>query len=271
MTIGYWSEIPGKGASTFNMIAMALSMVQKCQKRVVLMQGKFDHQRVDYAFTPFMEENMMREDYGYYHYGGMDNVLNRLENHRLSRTELEKEFVRVGDSTVYYLPATRQRVKELFDRRFLKVEREYLRVLKEFDRDTVIFVELDSGPCHVTEENLKELDGLVINIPQEQQAVGSIKERRAVMENALFMIGMYDDASRFSVGNIYRRYHIDRESIGVVPYCVPFKDAVMLGRSREFFLKKPHSEKEKMASPFWRYLDSTTDRFMKRWKIDIYR
>lgn len=270
MTIGYWSEVPGKGAVTFNMIATALSMSAKCKERLILMQGKYDYNRIDYAFTPFMEDNMMREDYDYYNYGGMDNIINRLEHHVLSTGDIEKELIRVDDSNVYYLPATRQRIRELFDRRFMKVSGQYIRILNKFDEDTVILIELESGPENIAEDVLKALDVLVINISQGNNPVGRIGDNRAIMENSVFIVGRYDEASQFNVRNIYRKYHIDAERIGVVPYNIQLKDAMTLGKSREFFERNEGIGKENDNYIFMKYLDNTTDMIIKRCGLGVY-
>ena len=80
MIIGFWSEKPGKGSVTYNLLASGLAISERCKSDVVLIQGKVDYNRLEYAFMPYAEENILKEDYGYYSYGGMDVILNKLEN-----------------------------------------------------------------------------------------------------------------------------------------------------------------------------------------------
>lgn len=296
MIIGYWSEAAGKGATTCNMLATALSMAVRCNKRMVLIQGKYDVNRIDNAFIPFMAENVMREDYGYYQYGGMDYLLRQAQQRRLHAGDIEQELVQVGGSNVFYLPAARQREGTLFDRQFKKIADAFLDTLTEFDKDTVILVELGNGLETITSHLLEVMQVLVINIAQEYHAIRQLGDNRALMEQSLFIVGRYDEASRMNVRNIYRRHHIDAQRIGVVPYHTGFKDAVSMGKSFRFFeknsglrarkncvwdsVKTPVSAPERNRVPkagknydtilFMKYVGKTAQMIMERCEIDIY-
>lgn len=267
MTIGYWSEKSGMGV-TYNMIATALSMSALSDRRFILMQGKHDNNRVDYAFTPYMEENMMKEDFGYYDYCGIDTIINKLENNILNIDDIMREIVRVKNSNLYYLPATRMNNKHVFDRRFLRVSEGYIERLRALRDGTVVLLELNSGLENISGNILNCIDLLVINIVQENNALGRIRDNMAVMEKSLFIVGKYDDKSEFNIRNIYRRYHIDETAIGAVPYNVKFKDSVCLGRCREFFERNTRVRRENENYTFMKYLGSTAEMIMKRCLIE---
>lgn len=262
MIIGFWSEKPGKGSVTYNMLASGLSISSKCRNNVILMQGKADYNRIDYAFVPYSEYNLMREDNGNYNAGGVDLILNKLENHVYSNRELQKEIVRVRDSNLYYLPSSRISCHELFDKRFSKVYETYLENMRSMKE--LIMLELSNGFRYVTKEVLVSLDLLIINISQDNKALEEIKNNRALMEKSLFIIGRYDDSSEFNMRNIGRRYGIDESALGAVPYSVRFKDAVCMGKSKEFFERHIHADRNDDEYIFMKYLNNTSEMILKR-------
>ena len=130
MIIGFWSEKPGRGSSTYNMIAAGLGVSEKCDKRVILMQGKHDYNRIEYAFTPYDDESVMKEDYGYYNYGGMDSIINKLENDILTEKEFNKEIIAIRNTNLCYILSGKGRNNPEFQGRFIKCYDKYIEFLK---------------------------------------------------------------------------------------------------------------------------------------------
>ena len=126
MIIGFWSEKPGRGSSTYNMIAAGLGFSERCNKRVILMQGKHDYNRIEYAFTPYDDESVMKEDYGYYNYGGMDSIISKLENNILTEKEFNKEIIAIRNTNLCYILSGKGRNNTEFQSRFLKCYDKYI-------------------------------------------------------------------------------------------------------------------------------------------------
>lgn len=274
MIIGFWSELPEKGSVTYNMIASAVSISYQCDRRIILIQGKYDENRIDYAFTPYMEENMIREEYGYYSYGGIDSMINKFENNRFDEHDLEKELVRIQNSNLYYLPSTRKKEKGLFDRKFRRISSQMLRTFQKFCGDRLLFIDLGSGWEDFDGDLLTYLDLLVVNIPQENIALRGIRENTGLMERAVFIIGRYDDRSEFNVRNIYRKYRIDQRAIGVVPYNIQYRDAVVMGKTKDFFDRNRFpffSRGYDENKLFMKQLDCTVGMILERCQFGGYR
>lgn len=261
MIIGFWSEQPGNGSVTYNMLASGISMSMNYKKNVILMQAKTDYNRLDYAFVPYLGESVFKEDYGYYNFGGIDSVLNRMENGVYNSSILYDEIVRVNNSNLYYLPSTRIG-GELFDSRVSRTLLNYLEKMKQ--TEDIILVELCSGFEHISKELLNSFDVLTINISQDNKALEDIRNNNMIMEKSIFIIGRYDDCSQFNLRNISRKYGIYQENMGVIPYNIRFKDSVCQGKCMEFFERHFNVGKEDDEYMFMRCVKNTVEIIMKK-------
>lgn len=244
MIIGYWSEKPGKGSTTYNMIASAIAMSMECDKNIIVAQAKCDYNKVDYAFVPYVNDGLIKEDYGYYNYSGMDALLNKLENDFKKENLIKNETVRVGDSNLFYIPSTRTSLigrGGVFEQRFSGVISKFIDEMKELDE--IVFVELSNGFEFVTGDILNNLDILVINISQDNKALENIRDNHLLIEKSCFIVGKYDDFSEFSVKDICRKYKIPEQRIGLIPYNVRFKDSFSNGKCKMYFDRNFNCEK----------------------------
>lgn len=266
MIIGFWSEKPGKGAVTYNMIATGIGMSMLSSKETVLIQAKSDYNRLDYAFIPFSDSNMMKEDYAYYNYGGIDSVLSRMENGIYTNNYLNNEVIRVRNSNLYFLPSTRKGGSELFSTRMYSMLSKYMEELGTLNAN--ILIELSNGFEYVSKDLLGSLDLLVVNISQDNKAVEEIRDNNIIMEKSIFLIGRYDDSSEFNLKNIGRRYGIEEQFIGMIPYNIKFKDAVCQGKSKEFFERHFNNGKEDENYIFMKSVKDFIDIIKKRCVIE---
>lgn len=262
MIIGFWSEQSGKGAVTYNMIATGIGMSMKLNKNVILVQAKTDYNRLDYAFVPYSGENIMKEDYGYYNFAGIDSVLNRMENGFYDNELLYDELICVRNTNLYYLPSTRKGIGELFNSKITKMFSTYMDSIK--NTKDIILVELCNGFEYITKEFLNNFDVLAINISQDNKALEDIRSNNMIMEKSIFVIGRYDEGSEFNLKNISRRYRIREDCIGVIPYNVRYKDSVCQGKCKEFFDRHFNTGKEDEEYIFMNYVKNTADIIINR-------
>lgn len=265
LIIGFWSEEPGKGSSTYNMIASGISLSAKCKERVILMQGKKDYNRIEYAFTPYESSGILKEDYGYYNYGGVDSLINKVENGIINDSEFSKELVQIRKSNLYYLPSSRSENEDNFRKRFMD-NYDKLSTFLAKTKD-IVMLELNSGLEYLTDNVINQLDLLVINIPQNTKAIKMVNSNNKIMDKAVFIIGCYDMDSEYSINNIRRMYGIDEKRIYAVPYNVRFKDAICGGRSLEFYERHSTRERNDSEFEFMKNLDMLSEMIMKRCKV----
>ncbi len=268
MIIGFWSEKPGRGSSTYNMIAAGLGLSSMCRKKIVFMQGKMDYNRIEYAFTPYDDESMFKEDYGYYNYGGIDSVISKIENGLLNEKEFNQEIIRIRKTNLFYIPSSRMNGDDNFEKKFMNIFDKYADFLKAIN--DINMIELNNNLEYLSDEKVDKMDLLVINLPQDIKSLHGIIGRRKIMEKALFIVGNYDVNSENNIGNIRRKYGIEEKSICAVPYNVKFKDAVCGGRCQEYFERHSELRKNDSEYEFMKYVDNVSRLIMKRCMIGQY-
>ncbi len=266
MIIGFWSEKAGRGSCTYNMLATGLAMAERSREKVVLMQGKKDYNRIEYAFIPYENNEFFKEDYGYYNYGGIDSVITKIENETMTSQELMKELIRVNKTNIFYLPSTREGDEKRFLQAFERIKLKYLEFFKS--QKEIVLLELGSGYESINQEVEDRLDMLVINISQVDSSLEKILNRRELKTKTMILVGSYDDNSKFSVGNIRHKNNISETNIGAIPYNTRFRDAVCSGRSQEFYERHKNSEKNDSEYFFIQSIESAADSIMKICRIE---
>lgn len=264
LIIGYWSKKAGRGYATYNMIASGMSVASKCKRNVVLIQGKNDYNRIEYAFSSYEEKGFVKEDYGYYNIGGVENVVRKLENGIFSIREYESEIVRVKDTNLYYIPVGECKGNDMLYKNF----KESFCKLADFARsvEDIFFVELYNGTTGISREILENLDLLVINESQDSKDFGSFEY--GIEDKIVYLVGGYDMNSCISLDDIRRKYRIKKGRIGVIPYDIRYKDAMFNGKCMEFFERHRNISREDMEYSFMRYLDMVSDMIIKRCDIE---
>lgn len=262
MIIGFWSEGAGRGSVTYNMLASAMGLSSKIRNNVVLMQGKKDYNRIEYAFTPYDGEGMLKEDYGYYSYGGMDAVINKLATGSLDENSYTKELVRINKSNLYYLRTGASVGNEGFYKHITNAFEEYIRFLKA--SNSINFIELASGFEGISGESLKIFDVFVVNLSQDGKELRSVLNNRWIKDNAVFIVGSYDSESEYNINNLQREYSLPSDRVGILPYSIKFRDAVCAGKCIEFFDRHKEDKREDSEYELIKNINCISDILLKR-------
>lgn len=261
MIIGFWSEQAGRGYSTYNMLATAISLSSKIRNNVALMQGKRDYNRIEYAFVPYEENDILKEDYGYYNYKGMDTVINKMEAGILDEANYMNELIRIQKSNLYYLRSGISVDTDGVYGRFSKIFDNYMRFLKV--SNIVNFIELSSGFEEINEERLKVFDALVVNISQDGKGLKKILANEWIKDNAFFVVGCYDSDSEYNLNNLQRKYSLNNERLGMLPYSIKFRDAVCSGRCVEFYDRHKEDKREDGEYELIKCMNNISDMLIK--------
>ncbi len=263
MIIGFWSERAGIGGTTSNMIITGIMAAKRTNREVVLIQGKYDIIKLDYAFSPTVRNDTLKEDFGYYNHPGIDDVLEKHINDLYDAKDFDKNLIRVNHSNLLYLPGSVRNNPRLFRQKFKNVSEKFINGLSRSDK--LIFIEFDSGLSDLNQYFLNVLDLVVINLGQGRKAIHDIiQERQFLMDKSLFLVGRYDSNSKYNVRNLMRRYHIDEERIAVIPYSIKYQDAVNEGRTMEFVDRNWECLKYEDDFEFFREAGKAADMILKR-------
>ncbi len=77
-------------------------------------------------------------------------------------------------------------------------------------------------------------------------------------------MGRYDSNSKYNVKNLIRRYHIDQESVAVIPYSVKYQDSVNEGKTMEFVDRNYQCLKHEEDFSFFKEAEKASKMILKR-------
>lgn len=262
MIIGFWSERAGIGSTTSNMIITGVMASKGTDREVILVQGKYDTLKLDYAFSPNIRNDILKEDFGYYNHPGIDDVLEKHMNDLYTQKDFDENLISVNQSNLLYMPGSIRNNPDLFRQKFQCVSQRFLEALKGLDK--LIFIELDSGMEGLGRHMLNLLDLIVINIGQGRTSLYDLKKQPEFTEKSLFLMGRYDSNSKYNVKNLIRRYHIDQESVAVIPYSVKYQDSVNEGKTMEFVDRNYQCLKHEEDFSFFKEAEKASKMILKR-------
>lgn len=232
LIIGFWSDRAGTGGTTSNMIITGVMAAKGTDREVILVQGKYDILKLDYAFSPDMRNDILKEDFGYYNHPGIDDILEKHMNNLYTEKDLDENLICVNHSNLSYMPGSIRNNPDLFRQKFQCVSQKFIKALQGLEQ--LIFIELDSGMGSLNQYLLSMLDLVVINLGQGSKSLHGIKNQSLLMKKSLFLVGRYDSNSKYNVRNLIRRYHINEDCIAVIPYSVKYQDSINEGKTMEF-------------------------------------
>lgn len=233
LNIVFFGASPGKSSVSSNMLAVATFASVKYQMEVSVMQAQFNENRLEDCFMPISSLVCMKEDFAYYRREGIDEII---DNIRLGRgnNSFENALINVKSSRMFYLPSTSEISEELFERECEKEISKIVSITSKYNKPNFI----DCRDCRggLSRAFLENADLVVFNLEQGLHCIPKkIFEEKTFMEKSLFLIGRYDDNSRYNIRNIRRKYHIDESCIATIPYNIYFRDAVCEGKIIDYF------------------------------------
>ena len=241
MNIAFWGVAPGKSAVSSNMLAVAVYASLRDRRELCVMQAHFDKNRLEDGFMPISSMVCMKEDFAYCRREGIDELIDNIRLN-LSRTSFEDSLINIKNTQMYYLPSTSEFSEELFERECDKEKERLVKVISEYTK--LNFVDCGVGNGILSKTLMDNCDLLVINLEQGLHSIPKIiYENKELMEKCIFLIGRYDDASRYNMRTIRRKYHIDEQSIATIPYNISFKDSICEGKIIEFFNRNINCDK----------------------------
>ena len=125
-----------------------------------------------------------------------------------------------------------------------------------------------NGNKRLSRRTLKESDVIVINLCQGINDIDMILNDEALRKKAVFLVGKYDDESKENINNIRKKYSIDKEEIGVIPYNIHFHDAIIEGKVVEFISKSMYSKRSDANFDFINQLYKSTNLILQKAGFD---
>lgn len=240
MNIAFWGVAPGKSAVSSNMLAVAVYASVRDKRELCVMQAHFDKNRLEDSFMPISSMVCMKEDFAYCRREGIDELMDNIRLN-ISKNSFEDALVSIKNTNMYYLPSTSEFNEELYERECEKEKVRLLEVINGYNK--LNFIDCGIGKGILSESFINNCNLLVINLEQGLHSIPkNIFEDKNLMEKCIFLIGRYDDKSRYNIRTIRRKYHIDEQCIAVIPYNINFKDSICEGKIVDFFIRNINCE-----------------------------
>lgn len=262
MVIGFWSEAAGVGGTTSNMIITGLTAATEKNKKITLMQGKYDRMRFDYAFSANQDGNLLKEDYGYYNHPGMDDLIEKHLNDEYQRQDFYDNLVNVNHTSLCYVPTGARFSEDLFKKKMQLVGKSMIQELKDIEGD--VFVELECGYQDNTKSILDLCDVIVINMNQAVIRTPGFLQEEHILNKCILLIGRFDSQSRFNLKTIARRTGIPENRIGIIPYNIRFQDSMYEGRVLDFMEHRYHMDRHNAEYMFFKEVFFATELILRR-------
>lgn len=231
----FWSPWHGQAKVTANMSAVASLLNYDINERVIMSHSQFNMADLEGMFNFRMRDERRKTIYGN---AGLSALILRVKQSWLTEEVVEECLMPVASTTgLYLLPGTEENVD------VLKGSDTEELVYALLGRDIKahyewVFVDASAGNNPLSMKLLKAADVAVINLSQNIATWDKFMDdypELATMKNALFVVGGYDDDSRYNKRNLVRMYEsLSNNNVGVVPYNTGYMDAISEGAVARF-------------------------------------
>lgn len=231
----FWSPWHGQAKVTANMGAVACLLNNDTNERVIMTHSQFGMADLEGMFNFRMEREKRKT---IYENTGLSALLLRVKQSWLTEDIIEQCLMAVASSTgLYLLPGT----EEHFD------------VLKESDTEELVFallggdikkyyewvfVDASAGNNPLSMRLIDAADVVVVNLSQNVATWDKFMREYSSLAkkpNVVFVVGGYDDNSKYNRRNLIRMYeNLNPKNVGVVPNNTGYMDAISDGAVARF-------------------------------------
>lgn len=273
MNVVFWSPLSGHGATTSNMACVAImSSLMYCYKTISFQSG-YSYNNLDQSFignTAVTQINTVNEEFAYYMGKGIDGVLSSIYMDSFLNDKIADYSVEIIKGLSYYLPATTKSNEDLFNER---MSANIFGLLSECSKSfDLTFVDNQSKVSKVSKNVFVNADVCVININQNPDMIAQAKKEFESLNcncKVLYVIGRYDDCSKFTVKSIAKKFHISKDDICVIPYCSDFLEVIMLGKAKEFLKSNFNCGKRDNNFYFISEVKKSTDKLLRKTGVAV--
>lgn len=260
--ITFWSNASGKSGTSGNMLAVSTMTTVLYSLKTLLVQLDKESNPLTLAFESGKNNNLLNEEFSFYNRKGLDEVCDKSKIMPIGKSEIHDNSVNVKHTNLYYMPPSRKKQSELEKELSSEFLEGFLQGMKGFE--SINFIDCMHGKSEVRDILFQNSDLIVVNLFQGMEYPEEILENPYIRGKALFVVGRYDANSRENIENIRRKYNIEKDCIGVVPYNIHFHDAINSGKLVPFITKGIFCKKGDVNYSFIMELFNTTNMILRR-------
>lgn len=239
MKVAFWSNARGTCGVTSNLACVSVISALMGKQKAVLLENHFHLNNLELILNQSLERNLVKE-YTYYSQIGIDHLMRRIHSGLDTENAVLDCSIPIMEG-LCYLPQNMQMNEEQFNYEFAQVVYPMLRLLEQ--QGYVIYFDLEKADNASSRIILKEADVIVVNLCQNPAVLEDFFENyTSLRKKAFYLVGGYSKESFTTLSGIQKRYQIEKERIGVIPYSVAFSNAMNQGKLVPF-LRQCYTEK----------------------------
>lgn len=242
----FWSPLHGQSKVTASMAAVSLALNATTKQKVCVTHTQTNMADLEGMFNYRLSSGRQKELYSG---TGLSALLMSFKKGNIGRDTFERSSIELEPTDgLYLIPGIERNVqasKETDDILYTLLTRN---LVNNFNW---VFVDLASGTYNQLSRRLIEkADVFVVTLSQNMSIWNNaIKQAREWRRDKgiFYLVGGYDLDSKYSTANIARIYHntgVNKNTIGCVPFCTDFMDAISDGDISSFYYKNEKAKRE---------------------------
>lgn len=262
----FWGPVHGQTGTTSNLIATACMIGLESPIRSLI-----GHTHGSYStMEPALLKDTLESVDSTFQISGLDALERLARNQRLSAANISDYTVPLLYNRLDLLSGSTHSADTTDHQRMSSWTDIFSQAALDYD---LIMIDVNSGLQQAkTVQMLEQSDMLVINLNQNAVLLDRLQGSQDFVEllkgkNCVFVLGQYDNHSKYTARNIARRYRFVQE-LYTIPYCVDFMDACNDHSVMEFFLRHRNVSNRHPNAPFIRDVRNLANAILKHTGID---
>ncbi len=264
MKIAFWCKEPNSLSMSAALAGIAYTAAACFGQRSLVLNSGFNCHELERAFVEHSDTLLIKEELAYFYDSGIDLILNRLKFEGLGNTGIREQMLELKKGLLYYLPGSTRTSREIYEEVFVEKGREALDLLENMFG--LLFVACGGDiNSDVNRLVIEQSDLLVILCEQLPAYNRNIPDEIfKVNKEIVFLVGMYDKDSKYTVKDIQKEFQVKKDSIGVIPYYIAFHDSLTDGSFVSFMEKVVRSTKKESLFYFAREIRKSTEKILRK-------
>lgn len=241
------------------MLAVGILSSVMYSLKTTLVQTDNISRQIDDVLEGKKAEFLVNEEFHFYKKQGLDEIIERCRLNMFTDEVLDSNMVNVRHTNISYIPSIKENFLEQNEEKIEAYKKLAQKLSKSGD---LYFWDLKNGENDISDVIMDNSEVIVVNIPQENvvQMIGD-EERQ---KRCVYVIGKYDDASKYGQSNFYKDFNIEKNHLGVIPYNIRFHDAINEGKLIAFITKNVLAKKHEANYEFVNSLYKTTNMILQK-------
>lgn len=264
MRIAFWSNVHGQTATTSNLVAISLMTALEYRLKVLITHNHFEKSTLE---SSLLEKQYIQNENMELSESGIDALARFIKSNKLDKDNIDNYTTNILTKKLDLIMGTTHTNKDLYMNDFNNVINQILSMAQAFY--DVVFIDVSAGKNELSSKILKKSDIIVVNLCQNNSVINDFFDNyKESLEKCIFLIGRYDQNSRYNKKNIMRKFNV-RKNLCVVPYNIEFSDACSDGKAVDFFMKNRNSRKDDLNYHFIDEVRNSVKLILSKAGIDI--